>query len=107
MKQRCLFTLGNRCIPLIPRPIAALGLVLAIAAPAHAARLPPLDKAWTEQCVSLRKASKNLQATVRNYCVCMQELIGAGGAFDSAAAMESAHPRAHRSCRRKAGMRPG
>lgn len=87
-----------------------LVILLAIAfaiPPAQAAKLPALDKAWTEQCVSLRKASKNLAGTVRNYCVCMQELIGAEQKFETITEMERMYPPAHRSCMRKAGMRPG
>jgi hypothetical protein len=73
----------------------------------QAAKLPALDKTWTDNCVSLRKASKNLPATVRNYCVCMQELIGAGEKFETVTEMERMYPPAHRSCWRKAGMRAG
>ncbi len=90
------------------RPIALLLLALAFgASDAGAAKLPALDKAWTDQCISLRKASKNLPDVIRNYCVCMQELIGAGDKFETITEMERKYPPAHRSCRRKAGMRPG
>lgn len=87
--------------------IASALFVLAAAAPAGAAKLPELDKAWTDNCVNLRKASHNLPGVVRNYCACMQEMIGAGDRFDSITAMERMYPPAHRSCMRKAGMRPG
>jgi hypothetical protein len=82
-------------------------LLAAFVAAAWAAKLPELDKAWTDNCVGLRKGSKNLPDVVRNYCACMQELIGASERFDSVVAMERTYPRAHRSCIRKTGMRPG
>jgi hypothetical protein len=91
-------------------PAAFALLAFGLAAPlpaAHAAKLPELDKAWTDHCVNLRKASKNLPSVVRNYCACMQEIVGAGDRFDSSAAMERKYPSAHRGCMRKAGMRPG
>jgi hypothetical protein len=84
-----------------------VAFTLALAAPAQAAKLPPLDQAWTEQCVSLRKTSKNLPNTVRNYCACMQEIVGSADKFESATEMERTYPPAHRGCMRKAGMRPG
>ncbi|HVY00247.1 MAG TPA: hypothetical protein VHA55_10720 [Pseudorhodoplanes sp.] len=92
---------------MIKTSFLSCALLAAFAATAWAAKLPELDKAWTDNCVSLRKGSKNLPSVVRNYCACMQELIGAGERFDSVAAMERMYPPAHRSCMRKTGMRPG
>jgi len=85
---------------------SALVALLSLPA-AQAAKLPELDKAWTDNCVSLRKTSKNLPDVVRNYCACMQEIVGSGDRFDSAAEMERKYTTVHRGCMRKAGMRPG
>jgi hypothetical protein len=94
-------------IRITPLHVLCLAASIFWAQDVRAAKLPALDKTWTDNCVSLRKASKNLPATVRNYCVCVQELIGAGEKFETVTEMERMYPPAHRSCWRKAGMRAG
>ncbi len=86
--------------------LLALLLSGAASSGAYPATLPELDPAWTEQCVALRKDSRNLTSTLLNYCACMQEFIGNGQSFKTAADLERAAPRVHRSCARKSGLRP-
>ena len=72
---------------------------------AQAAKLPPLDPKWTDQCVGLHKGTKNLASTVRNYCACVQEIIGNEQKFETLSELEHSYPPVHRSCWRKSGMR--
>jgi hypothetical protein len=72
---------------------------------AHTARLPALDKAWTDHCVALYKERRVLGGGVHNFCVCLQEIVGHADRFDSVSALERKYPRQERSCRRKTGLR--
>lgn len=88
------------------RSVLIAAFTLAITANvAQAAKLPALDPKWTDACVALHKGTKNLANTVRNYCACMQEIIGSDGKFESTTEMERMYPPAHKGCWRKSGMR--
>lgn len=80
-------------------------LSLSFAPKAQAAKLPALDRAWTDNCVALYKDRRVFGGGLLNYCVCLQEIVGSKERFGSAAELEGKYPRQQRSCRRKTGLR--
>jgi hypothetical protein len=85
--------------------LSLLALILQSGGETRAAKLPALDKAWTDHCVGLYKDRRVFGGGLRNYCVCLQEIVGHADRFGSAAEMEGTYPRQTRSCRRKTGLR--
>jgi hypothetical protein len=90
--------------PRYPFVVLALGLFAVLAAPAHAAKLTTVDKAWIGKCMNQLKRENANVKIVRKYCVCMHEMFE-DNADVSQSDMEHMFPPVHRSCNKSSGWK--
>lgn len=67
---------------------------------AHAAKLSAADQAWINTCITQRKDVKETPARLRNYCICMHDVVDDNQPFDITE-LERTYPPIHEFCVKK------
>ena len=87
------------------RTLSAVALAIGLALPfltsnADAAKLSAADRAWIETCIAQRKETKERPDRLRNYCICMHDVVEDNKPYDISE-LEGAFPPVHEFCVKK------
>jgi hypothetical protein len=88
-------------IKTLPAVVLAIGLVLPFfTSNADAAKLSAADRAWIDTCIAQRKETNERPGRLRNYCVCMHDVVEDNKPYDISE-LEGAFPPVHEFCVKK------